>query len=457
MKRVISLLVLAAMVLALGVVATGCKGSAGNSGDAGNYTDAIPGGSADVSTEVLEALTKPTEISIYYFEGEKLSSWYEDFVKYYEEVYNGKVEYIKRDWSLWHEHFITEFAAGTPVDLLYLYEMNFPTFTNRAMVYSNKELVEMGVVGFDHPNIAKDKEVADRHFTFKGESYSFALNTSEADMIFINEDLFKKYSVKSPSEYYAEGQWNWETFQKCAAELTRDLDHDSINDVWGYYGWDSNFIINAAGGELVHLKDDGVVEPALDSIACIQGIENYINMFTNLKCMPGDDPGFASGNLGMIAWMPQNEYARITGTGKYKDQAYTFNWGMVPYPLDTKTNTDSIRSGKAQGWCVSTTADATTAQGCINYMIALRAFESIKPNPDKADYTKAFSAEQIQMIEDCSRQAQLPIYMGVGNLWHAQWEFWGAIEKGNKAPSEIVTQWEPLFVAQCAVENSQAK
>ncbi len=457
MKKAIGLLVLTVMVLTLGMAASGCAGTVGSDSDAtGSYANAIPGGSTEVSAEVLDALTMETEISMYFFDT-KIGEWYEEFVKYYEEVYNGKVNYIFREWSLWHEDYLTKFAAGDAADLIYLYELNFPTFTNRSMVYSNKELTEMGVVGLDHPLIAKDRDVADRHFTYKGESYSFTLNTAEADMIFVNEDLFKKYSVKSPSEYYAEGIWNWETFEKCATELTRDTNGDGASDIWGYYGWDGNFVINAAGGELVHLNEDGTVSTALDNAAGLQGLQNYINLQTNLKCYPKSDPDFAAGNLGMIAWMPQNEYDRITGTGKYEGDPYTFNWSMIPYPLDERTNSAGIRSGKAQGWCVSTSADATTAQGCVNYMIALNAFETIKPNPDKADYTKAFSEEQLQMINDCNLQAQLPIFQGVGNLWHAQWEFWGALQRGGAAPSEIVQTYKPLFDAQCAIENAMAK
>ncbi len=456
MKKVVSMLVLIVMVLALGISATGCKTAAGNTdANQGQYKNAIPGGVGDVSQDVMEALTMPTKISMYYFEGSKISSWYDEFVKYYKEVYSGEVEYMYREWSLWHEDYLVKFAAGDAPDLIYLYEMNFPTFTNRGMVYSNKELAEMGVKALDHPLIAKDKDVTDRHFTFNGQPYAFALNTAEADMIFVNEDLFKKYNVKSPSAYYEEGTWNWETFEKCATELTRDTNGDETSDVWGYYGWDANFVINAAGGELVHLKGDGYVESAIDSVASIQGLNNYINLQTNLKCYPKSDPGFAAGNLGMIAWMPQNEYKYLTGTsGAAK---YTFNWSMIPYPLDERTNKAGIRSGKAQGWCVSTSADATTAQGCVNYTIALRAFQQMNPDPDKADYSKAFNDDQLQMINDCNLQAQLPIFMGVGNLWHAQWEFWGALQRGGAAPSEIVQTYKPLFDAQCSVENAQAK
>ncbi len=456
MKKVISLLVLIVMVLAIGAVASGCKSTIDDEDGTGSYADAIPGGVGDVSQEVLDALTMPTSISTYIFqEGNNLPEWYGEFQKYYKEVYNGDVEFVFDQWSYWNERYIIKFAAGEAPDLIYLYEMNFPTFVGRDMVFSNNELTDMGVVALDHPLIADKRDVADTHFTWNNETYSFALNTAEADMIFVNEDLFKQYNVKSPSAYYEEGIWNWETFEKCATELTRDTDGDDVSDIWGYYGWDGGFVITAAGGELVHLNDDGTVSSAIDSAASLQGLQNYINLQTNLKCYPKSDPGFKAGNLGMIAWMPQNEYKHITGTsGQTK---YTFNWSMVPYPLDTRTNSTGIRSGKAQGWCVSTSADATTAQGCVNYMIAFRAFQQINPDPSKADYNLAFNEDQLQMIDDCGPQLQLPIFQGVGNLYHAQWEFWGALQRGGATPSEIVATYKPLFDAQCAVENAQIK
>ncbi len=452
MRKVLSILVLATLVLSLGIAATGCKSSANSdTGNVGSYVDAIPGGSANVSADVLEALTNTGEISVYSFgdisKDPELSAWREDFLTYFSEVYEGSVDYIVVEWENWEAKFITSFSASDNPDLIYLFEKNFPKFTNRGMVYSVEEMKQKGIVGFDHPQLTADLDLVYDTFTYKGSHYAFATNDAEADMMFINEDLFKKYNVKSPTEYYNEGVWNWETFEKCASELTRDTDGDGANDVWGYWGWDGNFAINAAGGELVTLADDGTLKVAMDSTATIQGLDNYANVFGRLKA--GADIGFRGGNLGMIAWMPSNEVKQLKGTATV--EKYSFNWGMVPYPLDDRTNSDNIRSGKCSGWAVATTCD--NLQGCVNYMIAKNTFEKMKPNPSEINYKEVFSDEQLEMINDCTRQAVLPVYQGVGNLWYSQWDFWTATRRGGAA-TEIINTYKPMFEAQVALENN---
>ncbi len=451
MKKILSAIILSALVMSLGLAAAGCKGADTTVENTGSYADAIPGGSADVSAEVLEALTNSGEISVYSFgdisKTPDVAAWRQEFINYYEAVYGGTIDYIDVEWENWESKFITAFAANDNPDLIYLFEKNFPKFTNRAMVYSVEEMIEKGVVGFDHPKLTGNLDLVYENFKYKGKHYVFATNDAEADMMFINEDLFDKYEVKSPTEYYNEGVWNWETFEKCAAELTRDTDGDGASDVWGYWGWDGNFAINAAGGELVQLDDNGTLKVTIDSAATAQGLENYSNVFGRLKA--GADIGFRGGNLGMIAWMPSNEVKQLIGTETV--EKYNFNWGMVPYPLDVRTNSANIRSGKCSGWTVATTCD--NIQGCINYMIAKNTFEEMKPNPAKIDYKDVFTPEQLDMINDCTRQAVLPIYQGVGNLWHSQWDFWTATRRGGAA-TEIINTYKPLFEAQVALENN---
>lgn len=457
MKKAISLLVLMAMVLSLGLAATGCKATETDTGDTGSFSDAIPGGSADVSREVLEALTNSGTISTYIFggsaennESSEVTQRRNKFIDYYEQVYGGKVEYEYMVWENWEDNYITKFAANDNVDLIYLFEKNFPKFTNRGMVYSIEEMQEMGVVGFDHPQLMKSRDLVYDRFVYKNEHYAFAKNSAEADMVFVNEDLFDKYEVKSPTDYYNEGIWNWENFEKCASELTRDSDGDGANDIFGYYGWDGNFIVNAAGGELIHLNDDGKLSVGLDTAATLQGLENYANVFGRLKC--AGDIKFGSGKLGMIAWLPSNEDDNLIGAnGKEK---YTFNWGVVPFPLDERTNVNGIRSGKCSGWTVSTTCD--NPQGCINFMIASFTFAEMERNPNVIYYEDVFTDEQIEMINDCTRQAVVPIYQGVGTLWHSQWDFWYQLRKGTAA-SEIVNSYKSLFEAQVQLENNYAK
>ncbi len=452
MKKALSVLILAALVLTLGVAASGCKSAETDTGDAGSYSDAIPGGSADVSAEVLEALTNSGKISVYFLETNNPMSgdekaWLDEFAVYFKEVYGGEIDRRELMWEKWEENYITQFASNDNADLIYLFEKNFPKFANRDMVYSIEEMQEKGVVGFDHPMLMETRDLVYNNFVYNGEHYAFATNNAEADMIFVNEDLFKKYEVKSPTEYYNEGQWNWENFEKCAKALTRDSDGDGSDDIFGFYGWDGNFFVNAAGGELVSLLPNGKLQSNLNSTEVIQGLENYANVFGRLKC--ASELSLRSGKLGMIAWMPSNEDHNLIGAQGF--DKYTFEWGMVPFPIDERTNSRGIRSGKCSGWTVSTTAE--NLQGCVNYMIAMKTYEKMSRNPNSVALEDVFTPDQIDMINDCTRQAVLPIYQGVGTLWQNQWGFWNTLKAGTAA-SEVVGTYSSLFAAQVEMENN---
>ncbi len=455
MKKAISVLLLIVMVLALGVSAAGCKSTDDDADFTNDFGNAIPGGTTDVSADVIEALQNSGKISLYDFSAdsktEEAQAWHDEFIEYYSQVYGGELEFVPMVWENWESKFITAFAADENPDLIYLFEKNFPKFANRGMVFSVEEMKEMGIVGFDHPVIQADYDLVSTYYKYKGEQYTFAKNMAEADMIFVNETLFKEYNVKSPTEYYNEGTWDWETFEKCASELTRDSDGDDQVDVWGYDGWDGNFVINAAGGQLVKLQDDGQLVVGLDDTATIQGLENYANIFGRLKCASRGGAEFKSGKLGMIAWMPQNEDQYLIGANGA--DKYTFEWGMVPFPLDDRTNAEGIRSGKSYAWCVSSTAE--NPQGCINYIIAMKTWSKEKPSPNTISYEDVFTDDQIEMINDCTRKAVVPIYQGVGTLWNAQWDFWGMLRRGTAA-SEVVASYKSLFEAQVAMENSYA-
>ena len=463
MKRVISIALVLLLVLALGVTAAGCKSTGGKETDAGKYGDAIPGGVGDVSAEVLEALMNSGNIVAYSCHvpaGNDESAngkWWKEFHEYYAEVYNGTVEVIPDvQWEGWESKYITDFAANDAPDLIYAFEKNWPKLANRGMIYSVNEMKEAGVVGFDHPYLVDGLDQVAPTYTYKGELYTFAKNMAEPAMIFVNEDLFKEYSVKSPSEYYAEGTWNWVNFEKAASELTRDTNADEATDIYGYVGWDANYVVTAAGGRIITLKDDGSLAVTMDSIEAMQGFENVHNIYGTLGCASNNSSQteFASGKIGMIAYMPRNMYNYmfgLAGTDKL-----TFNCSMIPYPLDDRTNKESIREGKSYSWVVSSSCE--NPQGCINYMIAYNAFMKANPNEADRDYilTKCFTEEQNDMIADCARQAVVPIYQGVGTLWGAQWDFWTNLKRSKTTVTEHIEAYKPMFQQQVDLENDSA-
>lgn len=460
-KRLLSCLLVLLLVCSLGIAAAGCKSSEVNANDDGKYVDKIPGGVGDVSEKILAALTESGSVTVYGChlgpdsgEGDS-TEWWKEFSDYFGEVYNGTIDIVAGvEWEYWESKFITDYAANDAPDLVYVFEKNWPKLANRGMIFSVNEMKKAGVVGFEHPLLTDCLDQVESTYTYKGELYTFAKNMAEPDMIFVNEDLFKKYSVKSPSEYYAEGTWNWQNFEKAASELTRDTNNDDAIDVFGYAGWDANFIVTAAGGRIITLKDDGALELTMDSIEAMQGFENIHNVYGNLMCATSDESGFRTGSLGMLACLPRNIYRQLFGLNGI--EKYTFEWSMIPYPLDDRTNKDSIRSGKSYAWTVSSSSD--NAQGCINLMIALNAFKNDYPDETDIDrlMTINFSKEQKEMIDDCARQMVVPIYQGVGTLWDTQWDFWTNLKKSKTTVSEHVEAYKTAFQMQVELENDSA-
>ena len=71
---------------------------------------------------------------------------------------------------------------------------------------------------------------------YKGKSYGVQKPWSGNHLLYYNETMFEDYGVKTPAEYYKEGQWTWDNFYKCMEEMSKDLDGDGVFDTYGC-GW----------------------------------------------------------------------------------------------------------------------------------------------------------------------------------------------------------------------------
>lgn len=89
----------------------------------------------------------------------------------------------------------------------------------------------------------------------KGECYGFNQPWSGNSLFYYNKTMFEEYGVKTPKEYYLEGNWNWETYIECMKAVTKDLDGDGKFDTYGtgtnYLSWVT--FEEAEDGSLSHL------------------------------------------------------------------------------------------------------------------------------------------------------------------------------------------------------------
>ena len=68
---------------------------------------------------------------------------------------------------------------------------------------------------------------------YNGKSYGVQSPWSGGTLHYFNKTLYEQYGVKSPAEYFLEGNWNWDTAEKAYTEITRDLDGDGKMDIYG--------------------------------------------------------------------------------------------------------------------------------------------------------------------------------------------------------------------------------
>ena len=68
---------------------------------------------------------------------------------------------------------------------------------------------------------------------YKGQSYGVLSPWSGGQLFYYNKTQFEKYGVKSPEQYFLEGNWNWDTYETCVKEISRDEDGDGVYELYG--------------------------------------------------------------------------------------------------------------------------------------------------------------------------------------------------------------------------------
>ena len=457
MKRVISALILAAFVLTLSAAA-GCKSTdSGNDASATYQGDVIPGGTAEVTQDVMDALQNSGNVSTYVLTDDKTSrkpltlGWFydENFIEYFEQVYGGTIETVYTTWEGWENKFISDFAAGDAPDLIYNMAKLWPKTGNRGMVYSNKELQELGVLGLDHPMLQDGIETVERNFTFKDETYGFALHSSMCFWAIVNTDLFAQYNVKSPVDYYNEGLWNLDALVEAGNALVKAAGTDESGNkaVTGYYCWDPTVLVRANGQQIVGINaQTGELTLNMDKNEVLAAFEIYSNGMKSDGFMSTKDT-FNKGNTGILAATDENLVSAL------KD--ITFNWEIIPFPKGS-ANTNGQLPGSVRAWCV--TSSSQNPQGAVNMVIALKA--ALKDDMfdiDEYDIVNILGDKQdtLQMINDNAPYGVNDNMYGVGNLWGKQFDFWTALRQGTA--NEVVQTYTPMFNAQVQQEAMSTK
>lgn len=246
-------------------------------------------------------------------------------------------------------------------------------------------------INFDM-GIWKDIKDSVDNLWFKGHIYTIFNTPARWDnVVWYNKDLFAEAGVKTPTEYYEEGNWTWDTFRECALNMHTDSDSDGIPEIWGC-AIEPVMFIYTTGYDFISLEKGGTVKNNILSEEIARGINYYTDMVTKDACVyDGSDGGTAFGQ-GKIAMMSANCWVRTFFPELLKAEKVA----IVPYPKDP--NADRYYLGEGfMAWNLST--KAINPEGAAAFVCSQRYHQLMSENDaeQRAEAEAMTLSEQIDI------------------------------------------------------------
>ena len=403
---------------------TGCTGG-GERADKGSSSGGDKDGISISALKFTEKLKKPDVHIIYYGEpGEdELKK-----IKFFEDSFGVKLRYTVTTWAEYEQKLLSTIGAGKPVDLVLASAWNFPRVAIKNILQPIDEYINL-----DDPFWHKGTTEA---YRYAGKHYC-AASQGSAVFIWYNKTMFENNGVKTPAEYYEEGQWNFENFQKVAMELTIDTDRDGNIDQWGFGTWINDAFVYANDGDFVKFKPDGAIDLVMNSPETLMGLQFIQDMYFKYKYTPIDANVQASNlfPIGKMAMVAERSYVArdVWNKNGMKDE-----WDVVPFPTGPD-NKRGVYPGYAGGWGISATSE--NPQGAAAYIYATNKYDI--DNFDN-NMLATFTQRQLEIIKQANNNIIISMYPGIGNWWNIQWPFWSEIYAGENV-SATVEKYLPVF------------
>lgn len=405
---------------------SGCSGGNGNAGNTANQAVNESGNNASANEAVQEEtkLDNPNITILYHTSKEQYEEtkagnpdaydvlW--ETVPEFEAKFGGKVNVIAVPWGDQKSTLISMVNAGDQVDVAQANDQNFP-------VYPLKNIVQPIDQYIDLSDEMWNKAVTNA-FSFGGKPYAVG-STSTPIVIFYNKTLFDDNGVKTPSEYYAEGNWTWDTFREVAMELTQDTDSDGQVDQYGFGWWDAGYalMVGSNGRTLLSYNPDGTITTNYDSENVKEAMQFTQDALLKDKFIDSSKEGdyfnaeFKNGKLAMSA-----EY----GFGGYNVFKSDYEIDFVPVPTGPKGEKDAGPGGLG-GWSIPVVSK--NPQGGAELIKMMSRNEL---NKSMENNVKLYGQEKVDMMNYLgSKILFAPI--GVEQYWDANAAVLTGIKEGT--------------------------
>ena len=246
---------------------------------------------------------------------------------------------------------------------------------------------------------------------YKGESYGLILPWSGATWFRFNESLFESYGVKSPLDYYKEGNWTWETMEDCFESVTKDFDGNGKIDNADTFGCAT--LIAMMEPYQYEEKEDGTLVSLIETSEYFRSYAEMLYRGTketlslagpsNLRCTIVTTPRPAT-HVGDAEWYNYVAMNRLNDNGeKIK---------TVPLPIYSQEDPQRFTILTQQSLSIMSSCDereATMALICYMMKVGMRYMSDFSCGLYKCDYeamrgaseySKAYLVRLNEIIEE---------------------------------------------------------
>lgn len=97
----------------------------------------------------------------------------------------------------------------------------------------------------------------------------------------VNENLISRFGKVDPRDYVENGEWTWDTFEKCLVDYL--IDDGTVQAKAANITWSIMDFAMMNGADYVKVDDDGNVNPAMDSVEFIETFDWCSRIFTQYE------------------------------------------------------------------------------------------------------------------------------------------------------------------------------